>query len=145
MPSRPTHDTTEAELRSYRRRLPQRDAPGVPAFLTWRLRGSLPAERVFQPEHLSSGEAFVVWDRLLDAARSGPVYLRQPEMAELVKAHLGAADAGGLCWVHAYVVMPNHVHLLCTPRVSLSGLVRRVKGATACKANRLLGRSGEPF
>ena len=128
-------------MRTYRRRLPHRDAPGDPVFVTWRLWGSLPKERVFQPEHLSTGEAFVAWDRLLDTARSGPFYLRQPEVATLVKEHLDAAVADGLCSLHAYVVMPNHVHLLWTPLISLPDLVRRVKGATACRANKLLGRT----
>ena len=38
-------------------------------FVTWRLWGSLPQERSFLPEHLTSGEAFVALDRLLDTAR----------------------------------------------------------------------------
>jgi REP element-mobilizing transposase RayT len=113
--------------------------------VTWRLWGSLPKERVFQPEHLSSGEAFVAWDRLLDTARSGPFYLRQPEVASLVKERLDAAVADGLCELHAYAVMPNHVHLLWTPLISLPDLVRRVKGATAYGANKLLSRTGERF
>jgi REP element-mobilizing transposase RayT len=41
--------------------------------------------------------------------------------------------------------MPNHVHVLWTPRVSLPVLVRRVKGPAARSANQLLGRAGKPF
>jgi REP element-mobilizing transposase RayT len=41
--------------------------------------------------------------------------------------------------------MPNHVHLLWTPQMPLAALVRQVKGPTALGANRLLGRTGEPF
>jgi REP element-mobilizing transposase RayT len=132
-------------MRSYRRRLPHIDTPGVPTFVTWRLWGSLPPERVFEREHLSSGEAFVAWDRLLDTARSGPFYLRQEEIAGLVQEQLRKADAGGLCSLHAFVIMPNHVHLLCTPLVSLAELMRRVKGPTAHSANGILGRRGEKF
>jgi putative transposase len=41
--------------------------------------------------------------------------------------------------------MPNHVHLLVTPHVSLSKLLASLKGATARRANLLLGRTGERF
>jgi REP element-mobilizing transposase RayT len=132
-------------VRTYRRRLPHRDAPGDPVFVTWRLWGSLPKKRVFQPEHLTSGEAFVAWDRLLDTASNGPLYLRQPQVATLVQDHLDAAVADGLCALHAYAVMPNHVHLLWTPMISLPDLIHRVKGATAYQANKLLCRTGERF
>lgn len=132
-------------MRIYRRRLPHRDAPGIPAFVTWRLWGSLPVERTFSREHLSSGEAFVSFDRLLDTARSGPLYVRRPEIAALVSEQIQEICARGVCSLHAYVVMPNHVHLLWTPQESLPALVRLVKGPTAVRANRLLGRTGEPF
>jgi REP element-mobilizing transposase RayT len=45
----------------------------------------------------------------------------------------------------AWVVMPNHVHLLILPRVSLPQITRWIKGRTAREANRLLGRTGQPF
>ena len=45
----------------------------------------------------------------------------------------------------AFVVRPNHVHVLLTPRVSPSRLLQSLKGATAREANRILGRTGEPF
>ncbi|MEK7407364.1 MAG: transposase [Acidobacteriota bacterium] len=47
--------------------------------------------------------------------------------------------------LHAWVIMPNHVHLLLTPRVSVSKLLGSLKAATAKRANRLLQRSGQPF
>jgi REP element-mobilizing transposase RayT len=132
-------------MRSYRRRLPHIDTPGVPTFVTWRLWGSLPPERVFEREHLTSGEAFVAWDRLLDTARSGPFYLRQEEIASLVMKRLHDVAAAGLCSLDSFVIMPNHVHLLCTPLVSLPELMRRLKGQTAHLANGLLGRHGVKF
>jgi hypothetical protein len=97
--------------------LPHIDAPGVPTFVTWRLWGSLPAERVFEREHLTSGEAFVAWDRLLDTARSGPLYLRQPDIARLVLEQMHLV---------AYAIMPNHVRLLCTPAIALPELSRNL-------------------
>jgi REP element-mobilizing transposase RayT len=84
-------------------------------------------------------------DRLRDTARSGPVYLRQPEIAGLVSEQLHAADSQGRCSLHAYVVMPNHVHVLWTPQGSLPELIRHVKGPPARLANQLLARTGKPF
>jgi hypothetical protein len=126
----------------YRRRLPHRDAPGVPAFITWRLHGSLPRERIFDAEHLTSGEAFVAFDRLLDAAGIGPVHLRRPELAAIVQKQLFDISAGGHCSLHAYAVMPNHAHLLCTPQIRLADLMRYIKGATALLVNERLGSKG---
>jgi REP element-mobilizing transposase RayT len=40
--------------------------------------------------------------------------------------------------------MPNHVHVLL-PLVDPSKLLHSVKGFSAREANKLLGRSGEPF
>jgi putative transposase len=132
-------------MRSYRRRLPHLDAPSLPVFVTWRVYGSLPRERVFPREHLSSSEAFAAFDQLLDSARGGPLYLRRPDIAMLVRDQLHKVSTDGWCSLHAYVVMPNHVHVLWTPWMSLPTLVRQVKGPSALAANRLLRRSGEPF
>src|SRR5947208_15228348 len=41
--------------------------------------------------------------------------------------------------------MANHVHLLVRPRVSPSRLLQTLKGSTAREANRMLGRTGQPF
>jgi REP element-mobilizing transposase RayT len=119
--------------------------PGVPVFVTWRLSGSLPRERVFLPEHFTSGQAFVAWDRLLDRTRTGPLYLGQPEIAGFVVRSLHEAARNGSAILHAYVVMPNHVHVLWTPQIALSDLLRQIKGTTAREANSFLHRRGEHF
>jgi putative transposase len=62
-----------------------------------------------------------------------------------VREQLHAIDSQDLCCLHAYVVMPNHVHVLWTPQISLPALIRQIKGRTALLANRLLGRTGKPF
>jgi REP element-mobilizing transposase RayT len=41
--------------------------------------------------------------------------------------------------------MPNHVHLLLQPKASLSRITNGLKGASAREANRVLGRTGQPF
>ena len=68
----------------YRRRLPHAYEMGQPVFLTWCLHDSLPRHRVFPKPALNSGEAFVAMDRLLDEARAGAFYLRQPDIADMI-------------------------------------------------------------
>ena len=47
--------------------------------------------------------------------------------------------------LHAFVVMPNHVHLLVDPLQPMAKVMQSLKGYTARQANRLLGRTGQPF
>jgi REP element-mobilizing transposase RayT len=130
----------------YRRRLPHLYGIGQPVFLTWRLHGSLPAHRVFPAEALSSGRAFSVMDRLLDEVRFGPFTLRQPAVADMtVEAMQYNASILRHYDLHAFVVMPNHVHLLATPAVALPKLMRSLKSITAKRANVMLGCTGSPF
>ena len=131
----------------YRRRLPHWQPEGKSLFLTWSLRGSLPHDRFPPPESLSAGKAFVWMDRRLDEARSGPTWLKRPEIAQIVVDALRyGSDTLGHYDLHAYVVMPNHVHVLFdslgpTP----SKLLQSVKGFSAREANKILARTGEPF
>jgi putative transposase len=122
----------------HRRHLPHIYAIGQPLFVTFRLHGSLPAGREFPRESVTSGEAFLAMDRLLDASQCGPSYLRQPRIAELVRSclHYGAQADYDL---HAWVIMPNHVHLLFTPITDVSSFLRRIKGYSARQANAILG------
>jgi REP element-mobilizing transposase RayT len=130
----------------YRRRLPHLCDTDQPVFLTWRLHGSLPPNRAFPADTLNSGEAFAALDRLLDEARNGAVYLRQPAIANMVvKAIHYNATVLGHYRLHAFAVMPNHVHLLATPAVPLPKLTKSLKGITAKRANAILALTGSPF
>jgi REP element-mobilizing transposase RayT len=96
---------------------------------------------------VTSGEAFGVLDRMLDEVDGGsPAYLRDPAVAEMV---VEAIFYGALVIthydLHAFVVMPNHVHVLLTPLVPLPKLTKSLKGITARRANVMLGRTGLPF
>lgn len=83
-------------------------------------------------------------DRLLHRELTGPSYMRIPALAQLVvDSILKGAPAD--YELHAWVVMPNHVHLLLTARIDPSTALRRLKGASAREANRLLGMTGQPF
>jgi len=129
----------------YRRHLPHWYEIGQPVFLTWRLYGSLPSHRTF-PASITSGQAFATMDRLLDEARSGPFYLRQHALADMVVEALHYnASALKHFMLHAFVVMPNHVHLLVDPLVPLAKLTKSLKGITAKRANQMLSLTGTHF
>ena len=128
-----------------RRRLPHLHVIGQPLFVTFRLYDSLPANRLFPASSVTSGQAFVSMDRLLDQARCGPTFLRQPAIAQLVLASVEYGAAAEHYQLHSWVIMPNHVHLLLTPQVSVAKLIGSLKAATGKRANLLLQRTGQPF
>jgi putative transposase len=129
-----------------RRRLPHVYDTDRPVFLTWRLAGSLPPNRPFPVAALNSGQAFAALDRLLDEASSGPFYLRQARVADMIveAIHYNASTLGHYM-LHAFAVMPNHVHLLVTASVALPKLTKSLKGITAKRANAMLALTGRPF
>lgn len=132
--------------------LPHLDREGLTQFVTFRLHDSLPthvldAWRV-ETKPLSdaerSREENVRAMRYLDSG-FGDCHLRRPEFARLVESTL--LRFHGLRYdLLAWVVMPNHVHLLARlyPGESLPKVVHSWKSYTAHEANRLLGRTG-PF
>ncbi len=70
------------------------------------------------------------------------------EARDLVLQHC-RHDPGHRYWLHAAVVMPEHVHLLITPLADPEGwpyglpaILKLIKGVSACGVNRLLGVSG---
>jgi putative transposase len=129
----------------YRRKLPHFHPDGACLFLTWRLWGSLPAKGNLAV-YSTAGQAFVATDRELDKRASGPLWLGDPRIADLVCQAILIGD----CERHfydlgAWAVMPNHVHLLIIPKVPVPVLMRWLKGSTARNANRILGRTGQSF
>jgi putative transposase len=127
------------------RRLPHLDPEGCWLFVTWHLHRSLPQGRYPPPAKSSAGEAFVWIDRYLDLARNGPMFLRQEAIAHLVIDSPFRGVELGHYKLGSFVVMANHVHVLLLPEISPSRLLKSLKGHTAREANRILGRTGEPF
>jgi REP element-mobilizing transposase RayT len=91
--------------------------------------------------------------RIHDAldAGYGSCFLRDHQLAQIVEDALLHFD-GERYALHAWCVMPNHVHTLFTPLVGfkMSGVVHSWKSFTAHECNKTLGRSGrfwerEPF
>jgi REP element-mobilizing transposase RayT len=147
------------DLIHYERNLPHRLPPGTDIFLTFRLAGSLPAAQLarLQAQFSSTEDGttetsyarqrryFGKFDELLDDGRHGPVWLRDPPVAEIVAGSL--RHFHGIAYILVcYCVMPNHVHLvvsLSDDAPPLSETLQRLKGYTALQANKLLGRTGQ--
>lgn len=84
-------------------------------------------------------------DHLLHTTRTGPFYLGQPAVAGIVANAIRDGESKFARYeLHAWVVMPNHVHMLVTPHVSSARWLRSLKGFTAHEAHRVMGTSG-PF
>jgi putative transposase len=132
----------------YERNLPHWHPAGRQIFLTWRLQGSLPkqiVERLRFGNH-KAGQQFLRAERFLDRGSFGPLWLETTEIALLVERSIcKGAQQLEQYQLLAYVVMPNHVHLLIAPAVPLARITAAIKGTTARHANALLRRTGEVF
>jgi putative DNA methylase len=135
----------------HRTHLPHFEAGETPQHITFRLGDSLPAEiRATWEEELralSDDDARDVERRKRIASAldqgHGECHLRDPRIASLVEEALQHFD-GSRYRLHAWVVMPNHVHALVTPLYenSLSSIVQGWKSFTAKQANAILSRAG---
>ena len=132
--------------------LPHLDRGGKTQFVTFRLHDSLPAhllnawkaELKGMIESERTQEENVRIMRHLDAG-AGECHLAIPVVARMVESTLLRFD-GERYDLLAWVVMPNHVHLLArmADNASLPKVVHSWKSYTAHEANRTLGRTG-PF
>jgi len=73
----------------------------------------------------------------------GNAWLKSPALAGIVQAAMLFFD-GTRYRLHAWVVMPNHVHAVLTPKTAfdLGSILHSWKSYTASKCNELLGRDG---
>jgi putative DNA methylase len=133
----------------HKRNLPHYYPSEAILFVTWRLFDSLPLSRMAVANtSRDAGKAFLENDRLLDHSTDGPLWLRHPAVASVVAATLQRGHIEyGLYKLHAWVIMPNHVHTVMQPHPSrsLPRIMRWVKGSSARAANLVLGRTGKPF
>jgi REP element-mobilizing transposase RayT len=74
----------------------------------------------------------------------GTPILRMPEVAQMVMDAIDFRDQR-IYRLHAFVVMPNHVHLLVTPLEAVSKMMQSLKRFTGREGNRMLGLTGQPF
>jgi putative transposase len=146
--------------------LPHRDEPGLTQFVTFHLADSFPVSLRSEWAHFAriedDREQREVIEAYLDRGR-GECHLGRPEIAKLVEENF--RQFGGCCGsqtrapehegggsqsraparyeLRAWVVMPNHVHVLFkVGAVSLAEIVGAWKKHTGRLANKLLGKRG---
>jgi REP element-mobilizing transposase RayT len=147
--------------------LPHLKREGGAYFVTFRLAGTLPQavllrlkaerENILQqalmakrPLTWHEQEELFRWysvrvDQYLDAGH-GDCWLQQQKIARLV-AEAIQFHQGLRFELHAWCVMPNHVHAVLHPLSgwTLSQILKSWKGFTGREANRMLKRTGKPF
>jgi putative transposase len=166
----------------YRCHLPHWQPEHSTYFVTFRLAGSLPhdvimrlkeeyaqeEEQYLQEKNYSyrrekirdiRNEYFNRFDELLNSNKTGPSYMSDPMIAEIIAESIRHRD-GKQYDLITYCIMPNHVHIVFSlaDRDSQSGstvgrrdsstyvvanILENLKWYTALKANRLLKRTGQ--
>ena len=101
------------------KRLPHWQKPGATYFVTWRLHGSLPKEKIAKT-WTNDEKGYIAHDDLIEASRTGPKWLAEPKIAEAVINVLLEGEKRNLYELGAWVLMPNHIHILI--RRHLSGI-----------------------
>ena len=131
-------------MAEYRRWLPHYQPEGEYLFVTWRLHGPLPVPPA-DVIYATPGHAFAAQDRALHK-QCGALWLSDTRVARHVADTICDGERRqGFYELQAWVVMPNHLHLLILPQVAIPKITHWIKGRTAREANRLLGRAGAPF
>ncbi len=124
----------------YRGNLPHMQPIGSTFFVTFRLQGSLPKEKMFllkkaflqsekgmRMEQLiremdatgqSNSSFFQLYDSLLESTMEGAHHLKNPAMAKLVQKELHRFD-GELYDLICYCIMSNHVHILIDTSIQI--------------------------
>ena len=130
--------------------LPHFDGGELAQFLTFRLHDSLPGSVLAhwreELKHEMPGEVEALMRRRVEAYLDqghGVCYLQDLRIAGLVQDALLFHDQAKYR-LAAWVIMPNHAHILCTPNIgcSLASIMHSLKSYTANEANKLLNRRG---
>jgi REP element-mobilizing transposase RayT len=129
--------------------LPHFDAGEVFQSITFRLAGSMPQTLLEQWKRELAMESVEFEAELrwrIEAYPDqgyGACYLSNTQIAKLVQDALLHFDQERYR-LSAWVLMPNHVHLLAAPchGYALSDIMHSIKSYTAQQANRILGRKG---
>jgi REP element-mobilizing transposase RayT len=148
-------DPHQTELRAAgwhsRGYLPHFDGIVIPQFITLHLADSVPKEVIERWKRQldtrdSASDKMLLLSRIEKYADQGygEAYLKDHRLAEMVQDTL-LKDDGKRYRLSAWVVMPNHVHLLLTrfDKYMLSDIMQSFKSITSHKANKALHRSGQ--
>jgi len=166
----------------YHRNLPHWQPEGAEYFITFRLAGSLPKQIVakikrerelFLKEKLRKSDTldsladvrkyiqrqtFKKYEHILDDPNSGPTWLFQPKVAQIVKEAIHFRDQTEF-ELYTYCIMSNHVHLvfkllqqqIATDRTTsgteypVTKILKSLKWYTAKECNKVLNRTGNSF
>ena len=127
--------------------LPHHDAPGLVQFVTFRLHDAMPASRRSEWEAMlqieENRERRQLLESYLDRGH-GDCWLGQPRIARIAVEALRFFD-GERYRLDAFVIMPNHVHVLVEIwQTPLASVMHSWKRFIAREANKIMGRTG-PF
>lgn len=127
------------------KKLPHFDSPGTRQFITYRLADAMPASRRGEWQALLKLEDDSERQRRIAVYLDrgyGQCHLRDSRIAGLVQENLWHHD-GIKYRLLAWVIMPNHIHLLVEIwHVPLGEILKSWKSFTAKAANKILGCSG---
>ena len=156
----------------YQRKLPHFQPAEATFFVTFRLAGSIPKDVIrrlrenhqliekgilaqkdltekekHELRYAAQRRLFAETDAFLDKNPNGPYWLRQREIAEIMAEAMHYRETNQYD-LHAYTIMPNHVHMVMTllPEAPvLFKIMQHLKRNTAKKSNQILERTGVAF
>ena len=146
---KPTIEELRAGFRGWHQRgyLPHFDAPAVTQMVTFMVADAFPVSRRAEWEPILREREDSIKRRKLEEWLDrgyGECWLRRGDVADVVEHMLLETD-GNEFQMQAWMIMPNHVHLVVDVRnVPLVKLLNTWKGKSSRQANLLLGRRG-PF
>ena len=152
-PRLPKDTTLPAETPQWYSRgyMPHFDMPSLTQTVTFRLFDSIPHSVLGrwreELQHLPKKDGHLERRKRIDAHLDqghGSCYLKDERLANIVQNALLYHD-GQRYSLHAWVVMPNHVHTLFTPESgwTLTKIAHTWKSYTANECNKMLNRTGE--
>jgi putative transposase len=149
----------------YYRNLPHWQPMAATFFVTTRLHGSMPmhviqrlkdqkaallkaANNDKEETYKAHKRYFSLYDDALDNNPNGPYHLAETEVAKIVAEALHYRD-GNVFKLHAYCIMSNHIHFMATTYENntayLWKIMQYLKQYSGREANKVLGRTGNPF
>jgi putative transposase len=160
----------------YCTRLPHLFPKGASFFITFNLNGAIPKKVIKRlreerdalikkytdvqkydyatAKDFANKHFFANIDKYLDESYEGPHWLKEAEVAQIVKNRIHEIESWGWCKIACYCIMSNHVHLLIDTAVEnpeddniapIEKIMQFLKGQTARFANLFLGRTGNHF
>lgn len=101
---------------------------------------------------------FIAQEKLLEDIQLGPQYLKNPDVAKIIMEEIKRFDNESYHLI-CFSIMSNHVHLVIDTAIQLDDeidtsrifeaykpldvIMKRIKGPTAVRANRIINRSGQ--